>query len=100
MNDMEIVTTYVVIDDILKAYGFVDDCRAMGTAGEILTVGVVAAKYFQNHHERALCLDGLRLRASTECVALQPALARAASVVVWDYQLGVGTLRTGRDVYH
>lgn len=56
MNDTYIATTYVVIADILKAYGFVDDCRATGTAAEILTVGVVAAKYFQNHHERALCL--------------------------------------------
>lgn len=56
MNDTYIVTVYVVIDDILKAYGFRDDCRATGTAAEILTVGVIAAKYFQNHHERALCM--------------------------------------------
>lgn len=56
MNDTYIVTTYVVIDDILKAYGFEDDCRAIGSAAEILTVGVVAAKDFQNHHERALCI--------------------------------------------
>jgi hypothetical protein len=54
MNETYIVTTYVVIDDILKAHGFKDDCRAHGTAAEILTVGVIAAKYFQNHHERAL----------------------------------------------
>ncbi len=54
MNDTYIVTAYVVIDDILKAHGFEDDCRACGTAAEILTVGVMAAKYFQNHHERAL----------------------------------------------
>src|SRR5512147_1637303 len=56
MNDSYIVTTYGVIDDVLKAYGCADDCRATGTAAEILTVGVVAAKYFQNHHERALCV--------------------------------------------
>ena len=56
MNDRYIVTTYVVIDDVLKAYGFADDRRAVGSAAEILTVGVIAAKYFQNHHERALCL--------------------------------------------
>ena len=56
MNDTYIVTTYVVIDDVLKAYGFTDDCRAKGTAAQILTVGVIAAKYFQNHHERALCI--------------------------------------------
>jgi DDE family transposase len=54
MNDTYIVTVYVVIDDMLKAYGFEDDVRVKGTAAEILTVGVVAAKYFRNHHERAL----------------------------------------------
>jgi DDE family transposase len=56
MNDTYIVTTYVVIDDILKAWGFKDDCRASGYAAEMLTVAVLAAKYFQNHQERALCL--------------------------------------------
>jgi hypothetical protein len=50
------VHDYVIIDDILKAYGVVDDCRAVGTAAEILTIGVIAAKYFRNHHERTLCL--------------------------------------------
>src|SRR5215203_3239518 len=54
MNDTYIVTTNVVIDDILKAYGYQDDCRAQGSASEILTVAVVAAKYLQNHHERTL----------------------------------------------
>src|SRR5206468_11059741 len=56
MNDTYIVTTYVVIDDVVKAYGFVDDSRATGTAAEILTVSVIAAEYFENHHERALCV--------------------------------------------
>lgn len=56
MNDTYIVTTYVVIDDILKAWEFEDDCRTTGHAAETLTVAVLAAKYFQNHHERALCL--------------------------------------------
>src|SRR5215203_1152774 len=54
MNDTYIVTIYVVIDDILKAYGYQDDCRCQGSAAEILTVAVVAAKYLQNHHERTL----------------------------------------------
>lgn len=53
MNDY-IVTTYCVIDDILKASGHQDDVRARVSAAEILTVAVVAAKYFQNHHARAL----------------------------------------------
>jgi hypothetical protein len=56
MNDTYIVTTYVVIDDMLKAYGFEDDSRASRAAAEILRMGVVAATYFQNHHERALCV--------------------------------------------
>lgn len=56
MNDTYIVTSYVVIDDILKAWDFQDDSRASGYGAEILTVAVMAAKYFQNHHERALCI--------------------------------------------
>ena len=55
MNDTYIITAYVVIDDMLKAHGLEDDCRAIGSAAEILTVGIIAAKYFQNHRERALC---------------------------------------------
>jgi hypothetical protein len=45
-----------VIDDVLKAYGFQDDPRATGYGAEILTVAVIAAKYFQNHQERALVI--------------------------------------------
>jgi len=56
MNDTYIVTTYSVIDDLLKAHGYADDVRATTGAAEILTVAVVSAKYFQNHHERALCI--------------------------------------------
>ncbi len=56
MNDTYIVTSYVVIDDMLKAWGYQDDCRASGYGAEILTVAVIAAKYFHNHHERALCM--------------------------------------------
>ena len=56
MNASYIVTSYVVIDDVLKGIGHVDDSRATISSAEIVTVAVVAAKYFQNHHERALCL--------------------------------------------
>ena len=54
MNATYIVTTYVVIDDVLKAMRHQDDCRATMSSAEVLTVVIVAAKYFQNHHERAL----------------------------------------------
>lgn len=56
MNDDYIVPAYSVIADLLKAYGHEDDRRARVSAAEILIVAVVAAKYFQNHHERALCI--------------------------------------------
>lgn len=56
MNDLYIVTVYVVIDDVLKAMNYQDDVRAQSSAAEVLTIAVVAAKYFQNHHERSVCL--------------------------------------------
>lgn len=54
MNDTYIVAAYVTIDDLLKVMKYQDDSRASITAAEIMTVAVIAAKYFQNHHERAL----------------------------------------------
>jgi hypothetical protein len=56
MNALYIVTAYVHLDDGLKAQHFQDDVRAQVTTAEVLTVAVVAARFFQNHHERALCL--------------------------------------------
>jgi hypothetical protein len=54
MDRLYIVTSYVVLDDGLKEIAFQDDPRVRLTAAEILTVALVAARYFQNHHERAL----------------------------------------------
>lgn len=56
MNATYIVTSYVVIDDVLELIGHTDDTRTRVSSAEILTVAIVAARYFQNHHERALCL--------------------------------------------
>jgi IS5 family transposase len=54
MDALYIVTTYVVLADHLPAMGYRDDVRCHITAAEVLTVAVVAARYFHNHHERAL----------------------------------------------
>lgn len=54
MNDEVIVTTYVVIDDVLKQLGHESHCLAQMSDAQVLTVAIVAAQYFQNHHERAL----------------------------------------------
>jgi len=56
MNATYIVTSYVVIDDLLKIMNHTDDSRATISSAEILTVAIVAAKFFQNHHEQALCM--------------------------------------------
>jgi hypothetical protein len=56
MNDTLIVTVYVVLDDLLRAMGHRTDPRAQTSDSEVLTVGVIAACQFQNHHERALCV--------------------------------------------
>ena len=54
MNDDYIVAVYVMIDDLLKAMQHQTDVRAGCSDAEILTVGIVAAQAFQNHHQRAL----------------------------------------------
>ncbi len=54
MNDDFIVTAYVVLDETMRALGHRGHALARTSDAEVLTVAVVAAKYFQNHHERAL----------------------------------------------
>src|SRR3982751_4715740 len=54
MDDDFIVTTFVMFDKTMAALGHRDDVRAQASDAEVLTVAVVAAKYFQNHLERAL----------------------------------------------
>jgi hypothetical protein len=49
-----IVTAFVVIDKTMAALGHRDHVLALASDAEVLTVAVVAAKYFQNHLERAL----------------------------------------------
>lgn len=56
MNDTLIVTVYVILDDLLRAMAHHTDCRAQTSDSEVVTVGVIAACQFQNHHERALCV--------------------------------------------
>lgn len=56
MDATWIITVYVIIDDILHHAGHHSHVLASVSDAEVLTVAVVAAKYFHNHHERALCL--------------------------------------------
>lgn len=54
MDDTRIIATFVIIADVLTALGHRDHCLAEAGDAEVLLVAVIAATYFQNHHERAL----------------------------------------------
>lgn len=54
MNAEYIITVYVVVDEVLKVLAHESDSRAVVSDAEILTVALVAARYFQNRHESAL----------------------------------------------
>ena len=56
MDETYIVTAYCVIEDLLQGYEYQDDFRVNVSAAEVIVVAVVSAKYFQNHHERALSM--------------------------------------------
>ena len=49
-----IITAFVVIDTLMERLGHRSDVRAKVPDSEVLTIAVVAAKYFGNHHERAV----------------------------------------------
>jgi len=52
VDDTEIIATFVIIDDVLHRLGH-RDCLAQTADAEVLFVAVLAACYFQNHHECA-----------------------------------------------
>jgi hypothetical protein len=56
MNASWIIAVFVIIDDVMSAQGHQSHRLAQVPDSEVLTVAVVAAKYFQNHHELTLSL--------------------------------------------
>lgn len=56
MNPTWIITVFVIVDELLAKGGQRDHVLAQVTDAEVLTVALVAAKYFHNNHERALLL--------------------------------------------
>jgi hypothetical protein len=54
MNDDVIVPIFVVIDEVMTLLGHRSHPQAGASDSEVLTVAVVAACQFQNHHARAL----------------------------------------------
>lgn len=61
MDDTVIVTIFTVIDDVMTAASHRTHPLAHASDSEVLTVAVVAACQFANHHERALgVMHGMR----------------------------------------
>ena len=56
MDATWIITVFVITDDLMTHLEHHSDVRTKVPDAEIVTVAVVAAKYFQNHHERAVCI--------------------------------------------
>ena len=54
MNASWIVAVFLISDDTLEALDHQSHVLAEVPDSEVMTVAIVAAKYFQNHHERAL----------------------------------------------
>jgi len=56
MTTEHIIGIYVVIDDTMRALGHASHPLAGVSDAEVLTVAVVAAAFFGNHHARALAV--------------------------------------------
>lgn len=49
----EITAIDAISDDLLKAIGHIEDCRTQMSDGEVLTVALVAARFFGGNHKEA-----------------------------------------------
>ncbi len=56
MDAVWIITVFVIIDDLMEHLDHRTHCLAAVSDAEVITIAVVAAKYFHNHHERAVCV--------------------------------------------
>jgi len=65
LEDNFIVTAFVLLDKTMATLGHRDDVRAGASDAAVLTVAVVAAKYFQHHLARAVQVLRLVLAQST-----------------------------------
>jgi hypothetical protein len=54
MNAIWIITVFYIIDDMMQTLGHHSHALARVPDSEVLTIAIVSAKYFQNHHERAM----------------------------------------------
>lgn len=99
MNEDYIVTVYYVIDEMLTVVKYQDDSRSTISAAEVLTVAVMAARYFHNHWERALCI--LIQQGEIARISVSRFNRRLHALYDWLYGMVVslGELFTGGEVF-
>src|SRR5690348_18160910 len=56
MDATWIITAFVLIDTLMERLNHRSDVRAQVPDSEVILIAVLSAKYFQNHHERAVCI--------------------------------------------
>ena len=56
MDATWIITAFVLIDSLMERLNHRSDVRAQVPDSEVILIAVLSAKYFQNHHERAVCI--------------------------------------------
>jgi hypothetical protein len=56
MNNDVIITSYVITVDVMKGFGHESHVLAQVSDADVVFIAIMAALYFQNHHERALCV--------------------------------------------
>ena len=102
MDDIKIIACYCIIDDVLQQLEHKSHCLAGVSDAEVLTIAVVAALYFQNHHERALFLmKGIRyISKPPEYIPLQPPLTCSGSVAGVHSRAYLLSLFSGRSLHH
>jgi hypothetical protein len=54
MDDHFIVTAFVIIDDLMTKFDHHTHCLAKVSDAEVITIAVIAAKFFNNNHQNAL----------------------------------------------
>ena len=86
MNATWIITTFVLIDTAMTNLDHQTDVRAKVPDSEVVTVALVAAKYFANNHQIALDVDGERLeRRDVERVDAGEGLARFLAATLGEF---------------
>src|SRR4051812_17061457 len=56
MDATWIITAFVLIDTLMERLEHRSDVRAQVPDSEVILIAIVAAKYFGNHQERAVCI--------------------------------------------